>query len=61
MAILRISTTPEKKILIEPIGEIDRDDWSVVISWWSQNKSQVDQNCITISAADFAYRKLWLR
>ena len=32
MAILRISTKPEKQIMIEPVGEIDRDDFMKLLN-----------------------------
>lgn len=61
MAIIRISITADKQILIEPVGEIDPEDWVAVSNWWSMNRPQLAERSILVSPADFAYRKQWLR
>lgn len=61
MAILKISTTPDKQILIEPVGDIDPEDWSTVVNWVGTNRPQSLQRSILVSPADFAFKKQWLR
>lgn len=62
MATLRISSGQKGQIIIEPVGEINPEDWVSVRNWWLSDSFTVsDPEQIAVSPSEFAYKKNWLR
>jgi SNF2 family DNA or RNA helicase len=61
MSSIKISVTSDNQIRIDPVGDIDQDDWSSVVNWWTNSAPYPLPSTIIISPANFAYRKQWLR
>lgn len=62
MATIRISIGTDGKILIKPVGEIDRDEWLSLQSWWlSASLANALPSQISIWPSEFAAKKNWLR
>jgi SNF2 family DNA or RNA helicase len=61
MSSIRISATPDGQIKIEPVGDIDQEDWALVVNWWANRISYPLPISVVVSTANFAYRKQWLR
>lgn len=62
MADIRISLERDNQILIEPIGEMNSEDWYALQSWWEPGHNIC--RCpkpIKVWPAVFAYKKNWLR
>ena len=57
MSAIKISATADKQIKIEPIGDIDQDDWASVVNWWTSNTPYPLPILIIVAPANFAYRK----
>ena len=62
MAIIRLTVDGDKRIRIEPVGEISPDDWGVVLSWWTPGVSVNNAHpYLSVLTTDFIQRMNWLR
>lgn len=49
-------------ILIEPVGEVTSEDWSLLKNWWATDmRPGVTEQSIQVLPSEFAYKKNWLR
>ena len=49
-------------IEIEPVGQIENEDWALVVNAWSKDYvNDINKKILYINIAEFAYRANWLR
>ena len=52
----------ENLIEIEPVGNIEKEDWALVVNAWSKDYvNDVTKKILYINLSEFAYRANWLR
>lgn len=62
MATIRISLRTPVQILIEPVGEIDTEEWFSLRNWWASDSANNESTGqISVLPSEFAYKKNWLR
>lgn len=62
MATIRISLRTPGQILIEPVGEIDTEEWFSLRNWWASDSANNESTGqISVLPSEFAYKKNWLR